>query len=459
MARLWQKDYGLDGLMQRFTVRNDYVLDQQLVMSDVFGSTAHAMGLGRIGMLSSEEVSTLRQGLCEIAALSEEGRFQIREEDEDCHTAIEGYLTAKYGDIGKKIHTGRSRNDQVQTALRIWMREAALVLADEAGRWAQGLLDAARRHESVPMPGRTHTQLAMPSSLGLWFSSYAEEVMDSMDQLLFLAGGVLDRCPLGSAASYGVPIPLDREYTASLLGFKGPQHNVLYANNSRGRFESMLLDVAGYLCATAAKMAQDLILFTLPELGYFSLPVELTTGSSIMPQKKNPDGLELVRSRAARVASSSMLVKDITRCLVSGYNRDFQDTKEPLLDGMRTAYDVIAVMARTLSGLVVHEDRLRQGMRKEIYATDKVFDSVAHGGNFRDSYKAVGLDLDSVEEGDADAALKRRTSTGTSGNLGLDDDYALLGQLTGLVTQRLSKLQGVYDALVPSGHHAVGLAD
>ena len=458
MAKLWAGRFegSANSLLDEFNASLPF--DRNLYKEDIQGSIEHAKMLHSIGVLRKDELDSLINELRSIEQSIEEGKFSFDISHEDIHMAIESALSQKLGDVGKRLHSARSRNDQVALDFKLYCRKQNLALRDSLKALISTLLDLADNHTQTLMPGMTHLQHAQPISFGYHLVAWCLPLKRDIQRLRYMYEESSD-CPLGSAASYGVPIPLDREYTASLLGFKGPQHNVLYANNSRGRFESMLLDVAGYLCATAAKMAQDLILFTLPELGYFSLPVELTTGSSIMPQKKNPDGLELVRSRAARVASSSMLVKDITRCLVSGYNRDFQDTKEPLLDGMRTAYDVIAVMARMLSGLVVHEDRLRQGMRKEIYATDKVFDSVAHGGNFRDSYKAVGLDLDSVEEGDADAALKRRTSTGTSGNLGLDDDYALLGQLTGLVTQRLARLQEVYDALVPSGHHAVGLAD
>ena len=411
MARLWQKDYSLDTLMQHFTVRNDYVLDRDLVIADVLGSVAHARGLERIGILSSQELETLEKGLCSVAAASMEGTFDIREEDEDCHTAIEGFLTAQCGPVGKKIHTGRSRNDQVQTALRIYMREADLRIVHEALSFADRLLSKAVEYEMVPMPGRTHTQLAMPSSLGLWFSSFACQLVDE--------------CRLSKV-----------------------QKNVLYANNSRGCFEAMLLDGCSYLCSLSCKMAQDLILFTLPELGYFSLPRELTTGSSIMPQKKNPDGLELVRSRSALVSSCSSLVKDITRSLVSGYNRDFQDTKEPLLTGLSTTCSILAIMGRMVDGLEVHEDRLREGMRPEIYATDKVFDSVLSGSNFRDSYRAVGLDLDSVDGRDADAALARRTSLGTSGDLRLGDDVETVASFMKEVELELDRLQEVYRALV-----------
>lgn len=303
-TKLWQKNYTLDSMMEHFTVRNDYIYDEELVLSDVIGSMAQAKGLVKIGILTEEEGENLRKGLEEVAKLRKENSFPISLSDEDCHTAIEGYLTKIYGDAGKKIHTGRSRNDQVQTALRIYMREACLKLSSASSAFAHSLIELASKNVDTPMPGRTHMQIAMPSSVALWALSFAEEIIEESEMLLDLYR-VLDQSPLGSAASYGVTLPLDREYTASLMGFSKVQNNVLYANNSRGKFEAFFLDHASYLGLTVSKLAQDLMLFTLPEFGYFSLPRELCTGSSIMPQKKNPDGLELARSRCALIMSCS----------------------------------------------------------------------------------------------------------------------------------------------------------
>jgi len=421
MSKLWQKDYSLDSLMEEFTVSNDYILDQQLVIADCLASIAHARGLAKIGILSEDELSSLECGLQKVITLRQKDEFPITAQDEDCHTAIEGFLTNEIGDAGKKIHTGRSRNDQVQTALRIWMREFALKLCRETGEFSKALLDFAQKYEFVPMPGRTHMQIAMPSSVGLWAASFAEEFYDEAQRLMQLSW-TLDQSPLGSAASYGVPLPLDREFTADQMGFARVQNNVLYANNSRGKFEAMLLDCCDYIALTASKLAQDLILFTLPEFGYFSLPKELCTGSSIMPQKKNPDGLELARSRSALVSSCSMRVKSIIRSLPSGYNRDFQDTKEPLMTGTKATYQLVQIMSRMLQGLEVHEDRLTSACVPELYATDVVLSKVKAGENFRDTYKDIGLHLDSVQALDPIQTIKERSSIGTTGNLGLEDD-------------------------------------
>ena len=261
---------------------------------------------------------------------------------------------------------------------------------------------------------------------------------------------VLNQSPLGSAASYGVTLPLDREYTASLMGFSKVQNNVLYANNSRGKFEAFFLDHAEYIALTLSKLAQDLMLFTLPEFGYFSLPRELCTGSSIMPQKKNPDGLELARSRTALIGSCSSRVKNIIKALPSGYNRDFQDTKEPLIEGFRSTEELVLIMAEMIEKLEVHPASLEKACVPELYATDRVMEKVLSGGNFRDSYRNVGLNLGDVEGEDPVAALAKRTSTGTTGNLGIEKDKTWLSDLSASVNSEIERLCNVYRNLVPA---------
>jgi argininosuccinate lyase len=456
MSKLWQKDYSLDSLMEEFTVSNDYILDQQLVIADCLGSIAHARGLHQIGILDAEELASLEAGLKRIIVLKQEDSFAITKEHEDCHTAIEGFLTDEYGEVGKKIHTGRSRNDQVQTALRIWMREFTIKLCKATGDLCETLLSFAEKYAEVPMPGRTHMQIAMPSSIGLWAASYAEELYDEAQHLMHLSW-LFDQSPLGSAASYGVPLPLDRQFTGEQMGFTRVQNNVLYANNSRGKFEAMLLDGCDYIALTLSKLAQDLILFTLPEFGYFSLPKELCTGSSIMPQKKNPDGLELARSRSSVVSSCAARVKSIIRSLPSGYNRDFQDTKEPLLTGTKGTWQLVQIFQRMIEGLQVNEEALIAGCTPELYATDVVLQGVLDGKNFRDTYKDVGLHLEQVRKADPVQTIKNRSSIGTTGNLGLDEDQFFVSLMkTGCdevlasyaeVYQKLSGLEGVETVL------------
>lgn len=420
MGKLWQKEYTLDALMETFTVGSDHVLDRNLVAADCIGSIAHARTLAKAGLLSADELASLEAGLREILELDAKGEFIISPSDEDCHTAIEARLTEKTGEAGKKIHTGRSRNDQVQTALRLWMREFNIRMALETSQLAASLFEFAGEYEYVPMAGRTHMQLAMPSSVGLWAASFAEELHDEAYHLVRMSW-LFDQSPLGSAASYGTPLALDRAYAASQMGFSRVQNNVLYANNSRGKFEAILLDGCDYITLTLSKLAQDLILFSLPEIGYFSLPPQLCTGSSIMPQKKNPDGLELTRSRSAVVTSCSERVKSIIRSLPSGYNRDFQDTKEPLFTGTGTALAVVRVMRLMVGYLVVHPDRLEAGCAGELYATDEVLNRLATGGSFRDIYREVGMHPESVASYDPQQVIRGRTGRGTTGALGLKE--------------------------------------
>jgi len=447
MPKLWQKDYSLDVLMEQFTVGNDYMIDQELVICDCLASIAHAFGLAKIGLLTDEEFSSLKQGLTEIICLRQQNDFPITRSDEDCHTAIENYLTRKLGETGKKIHSGRSRNDQVQVALRLWMRDYCMHLCYRTSKLAETLLVFAKKYEFVPMPGRTHMQIAMPSSVGLWAASFAEELLDEA-ALLSELEKLLNQSPLGAAASYGVPIPLQRTLTSQMLGFSKVQNNVLYAIDSRGKFEAMLLDHCDYIALTISKLAQDLILFTLPEFGYFSLPKELCTGSSIMPQKKNPDGLELARSRAAVVSSDASMVKAIIRSLPSGYNRDFQDTKPPLFEGTRITWMLASIMSKIVDGLMVHEDKLVAACTAPLYATDAVFDKVNEGISFRDAYKDVGLHLEKVTvPSDILSVLKKRTSEGSAGNLGLDRDMAWAESLVTLSEDFGARIEDTYQRL------------
>jgi len=418
MAKLWFKNYELNELLEKFTVGNDYILDQNLVVSDCLCSIAHIQMLAKIGVLTEDEFKALKKALLDIIKLSEKGKFQIKLSDEDCHTAIEGYLTAKLGDVGKKVHTGRSRNDQVLTATRFYAKTRLLQIIDRALDLEDSLIKFAEKNKNVPMPGRTHMQIAMPSSVGLWGAAFAEELLDDI-AFLNAAYELNNRCPLGSAASYGVPLPLDRELTASLLGFADIQNNVLYANNSRGKIESMIADALEQMTLTYSKMAQDLIIFSMPEFGYFSLPAQLCSGSSIMPQKKNPDGLELLRGKAASMAGYCAGMKNVIRALPTGYNRDFQETKELFIKVLDTADISTQVAKLTIDELKVNKAKLLEGFTPEIFATDEALRLVASGKSFRDAYKEVGLNLKKLKNEDPVAALKKRTSLGTPGNLNL----------------------------------------
>jgi argininosuccinate lyase len=395
VAKLWEKDYSVDALLEEFTVGQDYLLDRDLVPADCLGSMAHGKMLARIGILSAREEAAIHTVLAAIIREHAAGEILVFPKDEDCHTAIENRLTKELGEAGKKIHTGRSRNDQVLTALRLYGRDYILCIAEAVCGLAGALLEAAEKNKDVPMPGRTHTQMAMPSSAGLWFAAWAEELLDGLG-LLRTVYHLGNRCPLGSAASYGTPLPLDREYTSELLGFAAVHNNVLAANNSRGKTEAAVLDALDGMGMTLSKMAADLIMFSLPEFVYFFLPAEMCTGSSIMPQKKNPDGLELTRAKAAVLGSCAAQIKSIIRALPSGYNRDFQETKEPFLRGLKTARALFRIMELTVRRLSVNAGALRKAFTPDIFATDEVYARVLTGQSFRDAYKDVGLNLDKL---------------------------------------------------------------
>jgi argininosuccinate lyase len=419
MAKIWEKTYTLDSLMEAFTVGDDPVLDARLVNADCVASIAHAQMLESIGVLSAADLASLKRELTKIIDLNGRGQFAILRSDEDVHTAIENRLVKEIGDAGKRIHTGRSRNDQVLAALRLWSRGFLFSFQKASLSLVSRLLDFAEKHEKVPMPGRTHTQIAMPSSVGLWAAAFAEELLDDVS-LAREAFSLMDCCPLGSAASYGVPIPSNREMIAESLGFARVQNNVLYANNSRGKLESIALEAVEHTCLTLSKMAQDLILFSLPEFGYFSLPAELCTGSSIMPQKKNPDGLELIRAKSGSVSADVVALKTIIRALPTGYNRDFQETKGPYFRGCEAGLGCVQIMDLTVEKLTVNAERLKAAFTPEIFATDKALELVAQGVPFRDAYRDVGRHLEELSARDPTAAIALKTSTGSTGNLRLD---------------------------------------
>ncbi|MBN1525050.1 MAG: argininosuccinate lyase [Spirochaetales bacterium] len=419
MAKLWQKDYDLNTLIERFTVGEDYLLDKNLIAADCVGSIAHAAMLSSINIISNDEYSALKNELLNIIEDNRKKSFTITVSDEDCHTAIENRLVEKLGDAGKKIHTGRSRNDQIIAAVRLYTRDLLLELIARTFNLVEACIAFAEKNKNVPMPGRTHMQIAMPSSVGLWAGAFAEELIDDLS-LVFAAYRLNDMCPLGSAASYGVPIPLNREMVSDSLGFEKLQNNVLYVNNTRGKIESIVLDSVEQIVLSLSKMAQDLILFSMPEFRYFVIPAELCSGSSIMPQKKNPCGLELIRAKSATVSASVLQIKGIIKALPSGYNRDFQETKGAFLRGMHTALDCIRVMTLTVTKLGVNEEKLKAGFIPEIYATDRALELVAQGMPFRDAYKEVGLNLDTLSSMDPVEALQAKTHTGATGNLGLD---------------------------------------
>ncbi|MDD5454359.1 MAG: argininosuccinate lyase [Candidatus Ratteibacteria bacterium] len=370
MAKLWQKDYRLLKEIGEFTSGEDSMLDNELVEADVLSNIAHVEMLNSISMLSAKEAAELKKGLKEILKLHKEGNFKIHCSEEDVHTAIENYLTKKYGDVGQKIHVGRSRNDQVISDLRIYSKAKLLLLGEPLLDLIETLLKFAEKSKDVPMVGYTHSRKAMPSSVGLWAGAFVESLVDDL-RLLRTAYILNNRSPLGSAASYGVDLEINRELLRELLGFEKIQNNLLYVNNSRGKIESIILFALTQVMLDLAKLSEDIILFTREEFGYFTLPNEVLLGSSIMPQKKNPDVLEQIRARYVQVESGLFMVLNILKGLPSGYNGDLQLTKEPLIRGFKITELSLKVMDIIISKLKINESNLIKGFSKEVFAADE----------------------------------------------------------------------------------------
>ncbi len=423
MNTLWTRSGGLNELLERLTVGSDPELDLHLLPYDALASAAHARMLAKIGVLTQHELQGLLHELRAIvhdvldSSDGPESRgFVIRPSEEDGHTAIENRLTARLGDAGKKIHTGRSRNDQVIAALRLWGREAVLELAEELLATTATLTGLAREHAETSFPGYSHTRQAMPTTLGHFFGAAAESLLDNMPWLR-TAFDHLNRSPLGSASGFGVALDLDRELVAQVLEFSQVQHNTLAVQNDRGRSETLVLAVAGSIATDLGRLATDLIRYSADEADFVALDPETTTGSSIMPQKLNPDVLEIIRSSAARCRGLQAEVASIYGGLGFGYHRDLQLTKEPFLRGLALVTDCSAAMGRVLEGLVVDTERCRRAVLRSSAATDAVYRRVADGEAFRDAYRKVSADPSSAYAADPAESWRERTHVGAPGAL------------------------------------------
>jgi argininosuccinate lyase len=432
-----------------FTAGRDVELDINLIQADCIGTAAHVTMLSKMepAIISETARKKVIRELKKIIALADEGKFKIRLADQDVHLAVERTLTEKLGDLGKKIHTCRSRNDQVAVDLRLYAREEILGTLEEAASLISALLAFGKKNQKVPMVGRTHMQPGMPSSVGLWASAHAESLLDDC-VLLVSAYEINDQCPLGSAASYGVPLDINRELVSDLLGFHCPVHNVLYANNSRGKNESIILGAMSQVMLSLSRMAQDLMLFTMPEFGYFTLPDELCTGSSIMPQKKNADVIELVRARASKVKACELAVYDLIKGLPSGYNRDLQDAKEFFMDGVSTTRACLRVLAPFVEAIQVNKEKLLAGFTPDVFATDRALELVGEGMPFRDAYHHVKENLGELEAMNPTQAIAKKTHLGAP--LGID--WALLKErataVAGIVRDERAFVSKAYTELL-----------
>lgn len=393
MTKIWEKGSSkLNKEIENYTVGEDYLLDAELLPYDIKASKAHAKMLHSCGYLTKDELADLVSGLDQMAKLHSEGKFNISSEDEDCHTAIENFLIKKLGDTGKKIHTARSRNDQVLTALRLYFIDGLKQEKKEIAKLQESIKSFAKKHAEVPMPGYTHMRKAMPTTVDTLALAYADIFSDDLKQVVSVLE-ILDKNPLGSAAGYGVPIKIDREMAAKEMGFSKVQENVIHCANSRGKYESLVIHCMFCIMQTLNRIATDIILFSMPEFGFFRLPADLCTGSSIMPQKANPDVLELVRANAHVVHGHMVTVNGITLNLMSGYNRDYQLTKGPAMKSMKIALSSVRIMSLVFSGLEVDKQRLSQAMTPDIFATEKAYKLVEKGVPFRDAYKKVAKEF------------------------------------------------------------------
>jgi len=410
----------IDQEVLAFTAGQDALLDVALIEADCLATAAHVTMLSKIPMkprlFTAAECVKLKKVLAGIVAASKKGKFEITVADQDVHLAVERKLTEKLGELGKRVHSARSRNDLVATDLRLYSKDELLDTITEVSAVAGALLEFAIEHVADPMVGRTHMQAAMPSSVGLWASAHAESLLDDII-LLITAYELNDQCPLGSAASYGVPLPIDRQMVSDLLGFSQPVHNVLHANNARGKLESIILSALGQVMLSLSRLAQDLIIFTMPEFGYFSLPASFCTGSSIMPQKKNPDVLELIRAKTSRVLSSADCVADMVRAAPSGYNRDLQEAKGLLMECFWIVRSSLRVLARFVPQIEVNKEALLAGFTPDVFATDRALELVADGMPFRDAYHYVKQHLGDLETRDPHEAIEIKTHLGTTAGL------------------------------------------
>lgn len=433
-----------------YTVGEDPVLDRELVKWDAAGTAAHVTMLSRMKLpkgtppvVTPAEAVKVRRELAAVVDEFRTGKFEIREADQDVHMAVERRLTETLGDLGKKIHTGRSRNDQVAVDVRLHIKDQLLATEGEVAALASSLLSFGKKHSLLPIVGRTHLQPAMPSSVGVWASGHAEMILDQVTNLE-AAYGINDLCPLGSAAGYGVPLPLDRNLTSSLLGFARPLHNVFGASMARGEDEAALLSALAQLMVVLSRLAEDLIIFSMPEFAYFKLPREYCTGSSIMPQKYNPDVLELVRSKAAIVVGLQTAALTQLHAMPGGYNRDLQDSKGLYMKGLSITRTTLRILAKVVDGVSVDEDKLRAGFIPGVFATDAALRQVAAGVPWREAYHDVRDHLERLESEDADSAVLAKRHLGATNGL----DWRMYAQRVSAIKKEVAKRRRGFDSKI-----------
>ncbi len=424
--KLWEKNFEINKEIERFTVGRDREMDLYLAKYDVLGSMAHITMLESIGLIGKDELPVLLRELKSIYELAERGEFQIEDDVEDVHSQVEMLLTRRLGDMGKKIHSGRSRNDQVLVDLKLFTRRQLMDVAAEVKNLFDELLQKSEQYKGVLMPGYTHLQVAMPSSFGLWFGAYAESLCDDM---LFLQAAyrMTNRNPLGSAAGYGSSFPLNRQMTTDLLGFDTMDYNVVYAQMGRGKMERNVAFALASIAGTLAKLAFDACLFNSQNFAFVKLPKECTTGSSIMPHKKNPDVFELIRAKCNKLQALPQQVTLIMNNLPVGYFRDLQIIKEVFLPAFDELKDCLQMAAYIINKIEVNDHILDNPMYDPMFSVEEVNRLAAEGMPFRDAYKKVGLDIEAGQfKPNKDI---HHTHEGSIGNLCNDRIGALMKQV------------------------------
>ena len=418
MKKLWEKNGTQHETAEAYCFGDTAVLDSKLIVYDVLGSIAHANMLSAIGLLTEKEFLKLKKALKDILELASQGKFTVEFGDEDVHTKIENYLTETLGDVGKKIHTGRSRNDQVLVDLRLYTKDYAFQIAFITLELIGKFFMFAKKYEFVPMPGYTHMQKAMPSSVGMWAGSFAESLLDDLE-ILKAAFALNDQNPLGSGAAYGVPLPIQRDVTSKLLGFAKTQNNALYCQASRGKGQLAIMSALTQIMLTISRFAQDVLLFTTSEFQFFTVAADLWTGASIMPQKKNLDVMEIVRARTHVVVSYEQMAASIISGLPSGYNADFGETKMPFMNAMETVIDTLKIMNLVVDSLSPNVRTLKEATTKELFAAHAAYVLVKQGMPFREAYQKIGMTLHTLPIFDVAEVLASTSHSGGPGNLGL----------------------------------------
>ena len=412
--KLWQKNTNTSELVNQFTVGNDRALDLQLAAVDILGSLAHTQMLAKIDLLSHRDLETIQKALITLYQEVQQGDFSMHPEVEDIHSQIELMLTERIGSAGKKIHSGRSRNDQVLVDLKLFFRGEIEKIALKTSQLFNRLIHLSNTHKDVLLPGYTHLQIAMPSSFGLWFGAYAESLADDMEMLL-AAWKICNKNPLGSAAGYGSSFPLDRELTTRLLGFDDLNYNVVYAQMGRGKTERILAQALSAISASLAKFAMDVCLYINQNFGFISFPAELTTGSSIMPHKKNPDVFEIIRARCNKIQALPNEIALITSNLPSGYHRDLQLLKENLFPALVSLQECLDMTDFMLEHIEIKKDILSDSKYDYLFSVEVVNNEVLKGVPFREAYKQIGI---AIEAGKfTPTKTVKHTHIGSIGNL------------------------------------------